>query len=159
MDNDIEQFGADVLKSILQMKQRKAAAVHTPAEIHARRGRPKGSVMAKTKVPVKLRLDPDVLQAMRASGPGWQTRANELLREHFVTTAPSSSTFVQGSYSTGTRLFSQTNAWLARNSHPAAGASASTFATMSGAPVRSSLRRVPSSRPSAVFETASAAQI
>ena len=42
-----------------------------------RRGRPKAAV---TKVPVKLRLDPDVLEALRATGDGWQTRVNETLR-------------------------------------------------------------------------------
>jgi uncharacterized protein (DUF4415 family) len=33
-----------------------------------------------TKEPVKLRLDADVLAALRASGDGWQTRINEALR-------------------------------------------------------------------------------
>ena len=32
------------------------------------------------KKAVKLRLDPDVLERWRASGPGWQTRMNEALR-------------------------------------------------------------------------------
>jgi uncharacterized protein (DUF4415 family) len=41
------------------------------------RGRPKA---AMTKEPVKLRLDADVLAALRASGDGWQTRINEALR-------------------------------------------------------------------------------
>ena len=41
------------------------------------RGRPKS---ASTKEPVKLRLDADVLAALRASGDGWQTRINETLR-------------------------------------------------------------------------------
>lgn len=41
------------------------------------RGRPKAAV---TKEPVKLRLDADVLAALRASGEGWQTRINDTLR-------------------------------------------------------------------------------
>ena len=41
------------------------------------RGRPKAAV---TKEPVKLRLDADVLAALRASGEGWQTRINDALR-------------------------------------------------------------------------------
>ena len=41
------------------------------------RGRPKSVV---TKEPVKLRLDADVLAALRASGEGWQTRINDTLR-------------------------------------------------------------------------------
>ena len=41
------------------------------------RGRPKS---ATTKEPVKLRLDADVLAALRATGDGWQTRINDTLR-------------------------------------------------------------------------------
>jgi uncharacterized protein (DUF4415 family) len=41
------------------------------------RGRPKSAL---TKEPVKLRLDADVLAALRASGEGWQTRINDTLR-------------------------------------------------------------------------------
>jgi hypothetical protein len=31
-------------------------------------------------VPVKLRLDDDVVAALRATGPGWQTRINDMLK-------------------------------------------------------------------------------
>ena len=41
------------------------------------RGRPKAEI---TKEAVKLRLDADVLAALRASGDGWQTRINDALR-------------------------------------------------------------------------------
>ena len=81
MDKEQKQFGADVLESIRQMKKGQAARVHTPEQIKARRvGRPLGSVAAVTKTPVKIRLDPDLLAALRASGRGWQTRVNDLLR-------------------------------------------------------------------------------
>ena len=40
-------------------------------------GRPKS---ANPKVPLKLRLDRDVVQAFRATGPGWQTKINATLR-------------------------------------------------------------------------------
>jgi len=46
-----------------------------------RRGRPP---IAGAKQPVKLRLDPDVLAALRASGPGWQTRVNDMLRREVL---------------------------------------------------------------------------
>ncbi len=42
------------------------------------RGRPKAEV---TKVSTTLRLDPDILAAYRASGPGWQGRINADLRK------------------------------------------------------------------------------
>jgi uncharacterized protein (DUF4415 family) len=43
-----------------------------------RRGRPK---LADPKQQVTLRLDGDVLERFRASGPGWQRRINDALRK------------------------------------------------------------------------------
>jgi uncharacterized protein (DUF4415 family) len=43
-----------------------------------RRGRPK---LDRPKKPVTLRLDADLLDGLRATGPGWQTRVNEALRD------------------------------------------------------------------------------
>ena len=43
-----------------------------------RRGRPP---LAKAKRQVTLRLDPDLLDRLRATGPGWQTRVNKALRD------------------------------------------------------------------------------
>lgn len=49
-----------------------------PASLQTKlRGRPKALV---TKEPVKIRLDADVLSALRATGDGWQTRINDTLR-------------------------------------------------------------------------------
>lgn len=84
MDKELEQFNADMLESIQQMRKGEAARTHTPEMIKARRGRPAGSVAAVTKTPVKLRLDPDVVAALRASGRGWQTRVNDLLRREIL---------------------------------------------------------------------------
>ena len=53
-----------------------------PAELLGaltKRQRGPGRRMAKAQV--TLRLDHDVLEALRASGPGWQTRANAALRK------------------------------------------------------------------------------
>ncbi len=52
----------------------------SPAELaQARgRGRPAGS---GRKAQVAIRLDRDLLAALRATGPGWQTRVNALLQE------------------------------------------------------------------------------
>ncbi len=47
----------------------------------ARMGRPP---KAAPKEAVKLRIDPDVLAVLRATGPGWQTRVNTILRERFA---------------------------------------------------------------------------
>lgn len=51
----------------------------------ARRGRPVGTTKPDTKVAVKMRLDPDLVAALRATGRGWQTRANQILRERVLT--------------------------------------------------------------------------
>lgn len=80
-DPEIRAFEEALLRSIDEAKAGVFAAVHTPQMILARRrGRPAGSVQAVTKQPVKIRLDADVLDALRASGDGWQTRINDSLR-------------------------------------------------------------------------------
>jgi uncharacterized protein (DUF4415 family) len=43
-----------------------------------RRGRPK---LTSPKEQISVRLDPDVLAALRASGPGWQATINQILRK------------------------------------------------------------------------------
>ena len=78
MDKEQKQFEADLLKSVRQAKKGEGT-VHTPEAIQARRGRPPAAL---AKIPVKLRLDPDVLTCLRESGRGWQTRVNDLLRDH-----------------------------------------------------------------------------
>jgi len=42
------------------------------------RGRPP---IATAKQPIKLRLDPDVIEGYRSTGPGWQSRMNQALRD------------------------------------------------------------------------------
>ena len=44
-------------------------------------GRPRS---ANPKVPVSIRLDQDVLAKLKASGPGWQSRVNEMLRREVL---------------------------------------------------------------------------
>ncbi len=68
-------------QALQEAKTGQFAAVHTPEQIAARkRGRPQGSVKADAKIATNIRFDPDVLQALKATGQGWQTRVNELLR-------------------------------------------------------------------------------
>ena len=45
---------------------------------HRRRGRPK---LANARQQVSIRLDPDVLAKLKATGPGWQRRVNDILRK------------------------------------------------------------------------------
>ena len=46
-----------------------------------RRGRPK---VAAPRQLLSLRLPPQVIARWKATGPGWQTRANRILRERFA---------------------------------------------------------------------------
>jgi uncharacterized protein (DUF4415 family) len=55
-----------------------------PARLQAKLrtpGRPKAEV---TKERISIRLSPDVLAVLRATGPGWQTRVDTILRERFA---------------------------------------------------------------------------
>lgn len=52
-----------------------------PAELQATLGvRRRGRQKEPTKAVTTLRLDPDILAALKATGPGWQTRVNDALR-------------------------------------------------------------------------------
>ncbi|MGV3679657.1 MAG: BrnA antitoxin family protein [Acidovorax sp.] len=71
----------DLREALAQAKAGTFAAVHTPDQLTARkRGRPTGTTKADAKVHTTLRLDPDILEAIKAQGAGWQTRINDLLR-------------------------------------------------------------------------------
>ena len=48
------------------------------AQLRPLRGRPP---LARPKAALTMRVDADVLDALKATGPGWQTRINELLRD------------------------------------------------------------------------------
>lgn len=76
--SDLERVkrGGDYVWDGVDEDDRPASA----AELAAARkvGRPRATVVRPM---VSLRLDPDVLAGLRASGPGWQTRVNALLRE------------------------------------------------------------------------------
>ena len=59
-------------------RARPASEILPPHVVRAliRRGRPLGS----NKQQVSLRIDKDILERFRATGPGWQTRINETLK-------------------------------------------------------------------------------
>ena len=70
---------------------RRAAAVDWSKGVVSRGGgvaatigaikRTRGPNKQPTKEQVAVRLDPDVLSAFRAGGPGWQTRLNAVLKD------------------------------------------------------------------------------
>jgi len=44
--------------------------------------RSRGPQRAPKKVPVSIRLSPEVVKAFRGSGAGWQARVDEILKAH-----------------------------------------------------------------------------
>jgi len=57
------------------------------ADTILKRGRPLKEV---TKAPVSIRLSPDVLEAFRMTGRGWQTRVDEALKDWLKSHNPAS---------------------------------------------------------------------
>lgn len=76
---EILAFEDALLRSLEQMAPPHAAA-EIPEPVAARRGRPVGSFKARPKVSTTIRFDQDILEALKASGPGWQTRVNNAVR-------------------------------------------------------------------------------
>ena len=66
-------------------RARPAAEILPPEVLAAfgkgKRGRPVGWTKPNAKKAITLRLDPDVIEGWRPSGPGWQSRMNAALRE------------------------------------------------------------------------------
>ncbi|MGI4799986.1 MAG: BrnA antitoxin family protein [Janthinobacterium lividum] len=62
-----------------QFAQMVPAAAVVP-DLVAEAVRRRGTQKAPTKEMISLRLDQDVLERWRATGPGWQSRVNEVLR-------------------------------------------------------------------------------
>ena len=56
----------------------KIFGARTAATMLKPRGRPKSS---DSKIAISLRLPPDTLARWKATGPGWQTRMADILRE------------------------------------------------------------------------------
>lgn len=81
IEADAGQAVPSLRESLAELRAGNFAAIHTPEQIAARKpGRPVGSVKANAKVPTNIRFDPDVLEALKATGRGWQSRVNDLLR-------------------------------------------------------------------------------
>ena len=48
----------------------------------------RGPQKSPTKVPTTIRFDADVLAALKASGKGWQTRVNQVVKDWLNTHSP-----------------------------------------------------------------------
>lgn len=80
IDPEIVEFEDALLRS-LDQSMRGEGRINTAQQIAARRGRPVGSTKAKPKAATTIRFDQDVLDALKASGRGWQTRVNDVVRD------------------------------------------------------------------------------
>lgn len=91
MSKTPEEAKALALKYAAEMTDEEDAAITAAAEsdpdcpplteewfARAKRGRPPKDA---PKALVTIRLDPEVLERLRASGPGWQSRINDTLRK------------------------------------------------------------------------------
>lgn len=88
IDPEMAEFEAALLRS-MEQAARGEGRVTTPEKILARRaGRPAGTLKAAPKVSTTIRLSPDVLQAFRADGAGWQTRIDMALKDWLRTHSP-----------------------------------------------------------------------
>ena len=86
MDAELAQFAQDVQTSLRQAAAGQYGRVTTPEQMLVRKvGRPLGSVKTNPKQVVKIRLDPDVLTGLRATGRGWQTNVNETMKQWLST--------------------------------------------------------------------------
>jgi uncharacterized protein (DUF4415 family) len=75
-DGDIEEITDEITATMRPLAQTNPALLARIQAAQAERGRPKGT----TKRVVSLSLDKDLVDALRASGKGWQTRVNAILR-------------------------------------------------------------------------------
>lgn len=87
---DAGQALPSLRESLAQAKRGEFAAVHTPDMIagYKARGRPVGSIKEDAKQAVTVRYSPDVLEAFKATGKGWQARMNEALKDWLRTHSP-----------------------------------------------------------------------
>jgi uncharacterized protein (DUF4415 family) len=78
--NDVgleEWVDPDVAPELTEEMMKDAELYHGNVFVRRLRGRPRAGA---TKEHVNIRLDADILAKLRANGPGWQTRVNEILR-------------------------------------------------------------------------------
>ena len=83
MKNNVVELDEDEAPELTPARARNLRPARTvlPAEVRAQFGKGRGRPpVANPKQAVSLRLDPEVLSAYKATGKGWQTRINQVLR-------------------------------------------------------------------------------
>jgi len=79
-DGEVRELGAE------DIAQFRPAHEVLPENVQRDLGiRVRGPQKAPTKIPTTLRLSPEVAAAFRATGPGWQTRIDNALKDWLKT--------------------------------------------------------------------------
>ena len=79
--DDAPELGVEFFKSAKRMVAWKEVSEVEFQASKKRMGRPVVEVKRPT---LTMRIDAEILQALRASGKGWQTRVNEILRREVL---------------------------------------------------------------------------
>ena len=78
-DGEVRELTAE------DMARFRPASQALPVDLQETLGvRRRGSQKAPTKVSTTIRLDADLLEALKATGEGWQTRVNALVRRELM---------------------------------------------------------------------------
>ncbi len=80
LDPDTYELTAEDFAKMRPMRDYPEMLAQLQAASRELRGRPRGT----TKRTVSISLDEELVQALRASGKGWQTRVNATLRQAFM---------------------------------------------------------------------------
>jgi uncharacterized protein (DUF4415 family) len=83
----IDEHGEVRELTAADLKKFKQGGEALPPSLRAKVG-VRGRQKAPTKVPLSLRLSPQVVEAFRATGDGWQTRIDVVLSEWLKTHSP-----------------------------------------------------------------------
>jgi uncharacterized protein (DUF4415 family) len=83
----IDQGGEVRELTVADVETFKRGGAALPASLRAKTG-VRGPQKAPTKIPLSLRLSPQVVEAFRASGEGWQTRIDVVLADWLKTHSP-----------------------------------------------------------------------
>lgn len=82
IDEDNPEWSAEdfaVARPATEVLREQFGAVAVAHLLKPKRGRPP---KAARKRAINIRLSPEVLEHFRATGPGWQTRVDEVLKSH-----------------------------------------------------------------------------
>jgi uncharacterized protein (DUF4415 family) len=74
-------FDADNPKWTAEDFKRAKPAASLPPEIRKAFPHTRGPQKSPRKVPVSIRLTPEVVERFKASGPGWQSRIDDVLKK------------------------------------------------------------------------------